>query len=167
MLLPASSKMEHALRVIACARIFHSIVEGKEMGRISGVLCLLLLLDPLHTLLLWGVAAKFWVFLSLGDFMWEQATRPPALRSIKYISIQVSKVCWDPSWKIVPHLVLATGQHQSGGPKQTQIMCLSAQLFPHMSLIKKPQRDKCQKPLKHWLALALNDTHGRAGLQYE
>lgn len=68
--------------------MFRSIVEGKEMGRISAVLCLLLLLDPLHTLLLWGLAANFWLFLSLGDFMWEQGTRPPALRSIKYVGIQ-------------------------------------------------------------------------------
>lgn len=57
------------------------------MGRIPAVWCLLLLLDPLHALL-WGLVANFWLFLLLGNFMWEQATRPPALRSTKCAGIQ-------------------------------------------------------------------------------
>lgn len=157
----------HALRITAWARKFHSIVEGKEMSRIS-VLSFLWLLDPFNILLLWGVAANFLTVFVTG---WL-CVRTGHQNS----SSEEHQVCWhsrDPKHvevldrKLFPTLSSPQASISLGRSEQAWVMCLSAQMFPHPSWIKKTQHDMCQKPLKHWLALTLSATHGGVGLQYE
>lgn len=43
---------------------------------------------PITCLVMWELAANFWLFLSLGDSVWEQVARPLSLRNLKCVSIQ-------------------------------------------------------------------------------
>lgn len=136
-----------ALRISVCVRRYS--VGGKEMIRISGVLFLLWLLDPLDTLFLWRVAANAGCVLSLYDFEWEQATRS-ALRDLQTrMCLRDPKCLMNLGVKLCSALLPWQASISLGRPEQAWVMCLNAQLFPHLCLIKS-QHDTCRKPLKHW-----------------